>query len=277
MQNWLIFLILVLLLYLLIRKGAAEAKHLQVIQQDIYLSGWPKTAAGWKLLHLTDIHFRDNDTLGEMLVELVQLANPDCIIITGDLLYPEGEGQAEAIEFLKKLAELFPTFIVPGNKDHLEKTTHQPYEDWYNSGVTMLINDAIAFPLKDNKRAWIAGVNDPHTGNDDLQKALAKVPEGEICLLLAHSPDIILREGIERVAAIFSGHTHGGQICLPGGKALYSNTKAGLKYASGVIPAGKSNTQLVVSRGVSATRLRIRLFCPPELTLWTIRPKEGKI
>jgi len=138
----------------------------------------------------------------------------------------------------------------------------------------MLVNRAVSVSERGG-RFWIAGVDDSHTERDNLAAALKEVPQGEPVLLLAHSPAIIKRRGAERASVIFSGHTHGGQICLPGGRPLYIHTPLPLRYGSGLHRLGNGRTLLIVSRGVGQTRLPLRLWCPPEMTLWRVEGIAG--
>jgi hypothetical protein len=136
---------------------------------------------------------------------------------------------------------------------------------WRATGARVLINQAQPLP---GLPAWIAGVDDPHRRRDDLTATLAGVPPGAFLVLLAHSPDIILRPPAARAGVIFCGHTHGGQVCLPGGWPPYRHARVPRRFASGLhrLQAGV----LVVSRGVGVTRLPLRLFCPPQATLWRL-------
>jgi predicted MPP superfamily phosphohydrolase len=166
------------------------------------------------------------------------------------------------------MAARWPVFLVPGNEDR-GRFSPQPVDEWPATGAVVLLNRAVK-----EKGCWLAGVDDPHRGRDDLARALEDIPEGEAVILLAHSPEIIKRSGIERACVIFCGHTHGGQMCLPGGKPLYIRTPLPLQYGSGEHWVGTGNTKLVVSRGAGTTRLPLRLWCPPEVTLWIL--KSGK-
>jgi predicted MPP superfamily phosphohydrolase len=194
--------------------------------------------------------------------------------VTGDLLTQGRRGASEAIGFLKGLAALGPTYVVPGNKDYREsaaanprETEHSAVDDWAATGVTLLRNAAVAVDIG-GSRVCVAGVDDSYSKRQDLRAALAGIPAKEPILLLSHTPEVIRHPAINRVIAIFSGHTHGGQICLRGGRALFTNTRLPKRLASGVHDV--SDTRLVVSRGAGATRIRIRVNCPPEMTVWRL-------
>lgn len=268
--KWIIIaLVLVIGLSLLIRKGLLEAKELELSLGELHLAGWPAELVGLRLLHLSDLHFTAGPDLTARILALTEQARPDLVLISGDLLSPDETGLLEAQTFLTEISRRVPVYFAPGNKDHLEQHA-LPFSDWAATGATVLRNQAVPFDCQ-GPRLWIIGVDDPHSERDDLAAALQEVPPGEPALLIAHSPAIIKRPGIERVGAIFAGHTHGGQIRLPGGHPLHIHSAVPLRYGSGTHLVGNGHTILVVSRGAGSTRIPVRLWCPPEMTLWTIK------
>jgi uncharacterized protein len=273
---WIIALFLLLLLLFMIRRGMKEAVQFTLTRQSLALPACPEAIAGLNILHLSDLHLSPGSKVGEIILPLIEQAEPEVIFITGDLLMRggRGEGLPEATLLLQTLAKRWPTYLVLGNEDFC-KENPQPEAAWEKTGVILLKNQAVFFS-RQGKRFWIVGVDDPHEGNPDLGAALRDMPAGEPALLLAHSPVIIRHPGLERFPIIFSGHTHGGQICLPGGKALYTRTDLPLRFAKGLHKLPNSNTLLVVSRGVGVTRLALRFNCPPEITLWTITGESNR-
>jgi len=272
LSKWFFAAILVGIIGILIRKGMREAGELKLSCKELKLACWPTEAEGCRMLHLSDLHLKANSKLPERILKLTEEARPDYVVITGDLLPRGNKGQKEAWEFLRQMAARRPIFLVPGNEDR-GSFLPQPVDEWPATGATVLLNRAVNLG-KYGKRCWLAGVDDPHRGRDDLTRALEGIPEGEAVILLAHSPEIIKRSGIERACVIFCGHTHGGQMCLPGGKPLHIHTPLPLRYGRGEHWVGTGNTKLVVSRGAGTTRLPLRLWCPPEVTLWIL--KSGK-
>jgi predicted MPP superfamily phosphohydrolase len=112
-------------------------------------------------------------------------------------------------------------------------------------------------------------VDDPATGRDDVSRAMHGVPPGTCCLLLAHSPDIVLRLGPYRPGLILAGHTHGGQIRLPLIGPVITMSKVPRQLTMGLHQYAGVPT--FVTRGIGYSGLNLRLGCPAEVALLTLR------
>jgi predicted MPP superfamily phosphohydrolase len=115
----------------------------------------------------------------------------------------------------------------------------------------------------------LAGVDDPHFYKcHDLQKALSAVAPDQFVIMLSHSPEIASEASRCGVDFFLCGHTHGGQICLPGGIPIFANTSCNRRYVSGSWDCGAM--QGYTSRGTGFSCAAARFFCPPEITLHTL-------
>ena len=134
-------------------------------------------------------------------------------------------------------------------------------------GITVLRNYAVSVE-RAGARLWIAGVEDVLENKQRLGQALRAVPRDEATVLLAHEPDYadIVKE--LPVDLQISGHSHGGQICLPLFGAPYF-PPLGSKYPRGLRQLG--GLSLYTNRGLGTTFLPLRFNCPPEVTLLTLR------
>ncbi len=114
------------------------------------------------------------------------------------------------------------------------------------------------------------GVDDPHYyETDNLEKAMTGVSDDTFSILLAHSPEITRQAAYAGVDVYLCGHTHGGQICLPGGQPLIANSRCPHNQCKG---AWKYDTmQGYTSRGVGTSSVDVRFNCPPEITIHTLR------
>jgi hypothetical protein len=121
---------------------------------------------------------------------------------------------------------------------------------------------------QDGARFWLAGVNDVMSGTADLSKTIRVVPAGEAVVLLAHEPDFADEAAQYPIDLQLSGHSHGGQIRIPFLPPLYLPELA-KKYVWGTYHVGP--LMLHTSAGLGTVGVPMRLNCPPEITLLTLR------
>ena len=255
----------VALLWHLGQRGAAPSA-IRSFERPLPLSRLPAALDGLRLLHISDAHLSPRNDFTESIVSRAEAARPDLVAVTGDL--PSGPyGIPLARRLLERLAARWPTYVVLGNADHRADRFHHSIARWHETGAHVLINRGI--PSADG-RLWIAGVDDPMRHRDDPAQALANAPANAFRLLLAHSPDVIQRAAALEADLILSGHTHGGQVRLPLIGALLTRARVGRRYARGVFRLG-SGAVLIVTSGLGVTRLAVRFWCPPEMTLWVMR------
>lgn len=234
----------------------------------------PSVFDGFGILHLTDLHIKEIGNRERAALRIASHNKPDAIVITGDFV-DRKQDRDVCLEFVSQLSAPCGVWGVGGNWDHY---TQRPYRDFSNAlcraGVQMLDNAGTRLE-RHGSHIELAGVNDPHTGQDDLRRALGASPEHRACVLLAHSPDIIGQLAHCPVDVVLAGHTHGGQICLPGRRPLWVPSRHGRRYAAGLFKEGR--VRMLVNRGVGMSTFPLRVFCPPEVVLVTLRaPQEEK-
>jgi len=257
------------LLWHLGRRAAAPSAIL-TWQRQIQLPGLPVALDGLRVLHISDVHATPRADPTDTIVARAEAARPDLVAVTGDLV-SGWRGLPRARRLLRRLASRWPTYVVPGNADHWADSMRREVPRWGETGAVVLINQGRPF-ARDSAEIWIAGVDDPYRFRDDLGSALAPAPAGTFKLLLAHSPEIIQRPEALRSDLILSGHTHGGQVRLPLVGALITRSRLGRRLSRGLFRV--NGTALIISSGVGTTRLGVRFWCPPEMTLWILRRAE---
>src|SRR6185369_3874103 len=162
-----------------------------------------------------------------------------------------------------------------GNHDHYagaERVVDQlrrwtPFRVLRDSAVTLDLDGTAlhVIGLYDRGRDWARGVR----SDGRLAQLLAEAPAGAPILLLAHRPDIFPQAAAAGVALTLSGHTHGGQLALPGGRRR--NLAAFItRFDRGLYSDGDS--YLYVNCGLGVTGQRIRLFTPREITVFELAP-----
>jgi uncharacterized protein len=258
------------------------ARHwIEVSRIDIRLRSLPVSFDGLRIAQLSDIHmdeYTEPFFLRHAIAEINRL-QPDLVLLTGDFVSNSPLGNKFAYGAAWQCANILreltcrELYAVPGNHDVLVGTR------WVSraltaNGITMLTNANRAIE-RGGGRIWLAGVDDPVQGHPDPEKAIPpsirNVPN-EPVVLMCHAPDYadVLLEHAAGVAVdlMVSGHTHGGQICLPWIGAL-TLPPLGQEYVQGLFQLG--SMQLYVNRGIGTVGLPFRLNCPPEITLMTLR------
>lgn len=178
---------------------------------------------GLRIAHLSDFHVGGPGTDIATLREALRVSRqfrPDVVALTGD--YFDEEAKRYDWSLFDSLPADIPIVAVIGNHDHRHGSQYlQKLESELNRrGVEILQNSTLAVELN-GRKAWIAGVDDPHSRRDDLREALDIIPPDADAplLLLSHSPSIVNDLGPGEARIVLAGHTHGGQIRLtPSGR-----------------------------------------------------------
>lgn len=252
-------------------EGRVDANALTVTARDVHLAGWPGSASGMRVGQLSDLHCDNPHAVTRTVraVEMMLAQKPDIVFLTGDYItYKPQRWAAPAIEALRPLTQApLGCCAVLGNHDWwcgggliLARKLHQ-------AGITVLRNQSVPFPAVDG--AWIVGLDDVCVDKQDAGAALNGVPADSCKILLVHEPDYA-DEAPAGFALQLSGHSHAGQIRLPGLPPLHC-PKYGRHYPEGLQQG--PNHLVYTTRGVGMIGPQIRLFCPPEVTLLRLFPK----
>lgn len=258
--------ILKLLLRLTGLRKRSEQNTLDYRVENIEVSSktLPASFDGLRILHLSDVHLDGVVDRGQKLYQIIGELDFDLCVITGDFRFLTLGVHKDAIEQMKVLVDFLQCehgiYGILGNHDFIEMVP-----ELEAVGVTMLLNESL--PIKVGEDCiWIAGVDDPHFyGVDDLEKAMVQVATKNFSLLLAHSPEIIEEAAKLGIDYYLCGHTHAGQICLPGGIPLLTNANCSREYISG--SWRHKDMYGYTSRGTGESCVSVRFFCPPEITI----------
>jgi len=226
---------------------------------------------GFTIAQISDLHFGHSTTPQRMdgFTQRLLDLNADVIVITGDFV--GGQYRAEVLDqmssSIRKLHAREGVWAILGNHDHWYGVARTIQAIRQAGNVHLLINDSTAF-----KRAgelfYLAGVDDIWERKHDLTRALANVPSGAPTILLAHEGDYADESAqAGRIALQLSGHSHGGQVRVPGKGALILPAW-GQKYDMGLYQIGIM--KLYVNRGLGMVPPFVRFNCPPEITLFTL-------
>lgn len=221
-----------------------------------------------RLLHLSDIHVSRWGTMEERIVALARELKPDLILMTGD--YSSDRPVPEDVcRLVREIGESAPTYCTLGNAE----LRPPPYEKLIEAGpATWLLNETVERKVR-GMRFRITGVN---PGEEEAVRRLGPSDsEGSYSICLYHYPDLVPELEALPYDLMLCGHTHGGQIRLPGIGALVTLSRAGRKYARGLFQKGSRSA--FVSQGIGCESFglpRLRFLCPPEAVLITLR-REG--
>jgi uncharacterized protein len=214
-----------------------------------------------KILHLSDFH-PEGRVDERKIIQWAHEENPDLIVLTGDFV--ESPPMVERVlNFVSRLPSV-KTYAVLGNWEHWSKINLKDYQKRLaERSVTLLVNDAQTVTLA-GQEFVVAGVDDPGTWYDDIQKTLKRSPKG-YRILLSHSPWIMKRPEVQEFSLVLAGHCHGGQVRLPFYGPLWLPRGCARDNYYGFFQYEK--TALYVTAGLGTSMLPIRFFSRPEIAV----------
>jgi uncharacterized protein len=247
-------------------RARRNADKIAVKRTILTFEDLPPAFDNFTILHLSDLHADISESAMLRLVSIVGALQYDICVLTGDYrgkTYGPFERTLQSVSDL--LAQLKgQQYGVLGNHDSIRMA---PFLE--AMGIRMLFNECEPI-VRGANRIYLAGVDDPHFYRaDDIEKAAAGIPQGAFSILLAHTPEVYERAAAAGFALMLSGHTHGGQLCLPGGIPI--KLEAILPRSMGAGAWRHAGMVGYTSVGAGTSLLPVRLNCPPEVTLHTLR------
>lgn len=230
---------------------------------ELPIAHLPADLHGLRILHLTDLHMRPRwSKVYDQVIENVASNPPDLIAMTGDFV--ENKINPEStLPFVERLVRTLPArlgiFAVLGNHDGHLIGAH--FARWN----VQLIDNRIVRLGRGNAVIELIGLEGVVRQDLDVQRLnqLPQKPAGALRIALSHYPDAILRAAQIKPDLFLAGHTHGGQVCLPGGIPIITHDSLPRRYNSGIHRFG--DTWLIVNRGLGFAGIPLRLFCPAEI------------
>ena len=241
---------------------------------DLYYPNLPTSLEGKTICQLSDLHLESLRISPERIGKIVMAQKPDLLVITGDIISTRTD--IDKLEtYVGGLTANYGKFVVMGNNDysHLSRTLFKRYlQQFQDLGWTPLINNAL---FLSSLNLWVIGVDDPATAHDDVDLAYQKVPldltpsTAPFKLVLAHSTDCLDDVAENGADLLLTGHTHGGQIRIPGFQPLITNTYLGDHgiYEGYHVMNG---VPLYINRGLGESSIPLRLNVPPEIAFFTL-------
>jgi uncharacterized protein len=257
-----------------------EPNHPELVKIEMALPRLPEAFDGFTIAQLSDFHYDEVFSIHPIrrAIDLVNRVQPDLVALTGDFATVsaftvgndlQGAKAAEpCANLLSQLRSRLGSLAVLGNHD-IGTDPAFVTEALRTHGIPVLRNQSQAVE-QNGERIWVCGL-DSMDRRPDIERALIGIPADELVVLLVHEPDFADEAARYPVDLQLSGHSHGGQVWLPGIGAPWLPPFA-RKYPRGRYTVG--TLPLYTNVGLGTIRLPIRLNCTPEVTLFTVRASK---
>jgi predicted MPP superfamily phosphohydrolase len=243
-------------------RGISNAAKVDIRHNRIDSPHLPEAFEGFTIVQLSDLHVEMSEAAMERVIDLLREAHYDVCVLTGDY---RGETYGSYDTTLAGMARVRaglkdPIYGVLGDHD-----TICMVPGLEAMGIRMLLNECDVIE-RGGRRLHLAGIDDAHFyGMDNIEKAAATIPHDEFSILISHTPEVYRQASHADFNLLLSGHTHGGQICLPGGIPITLDSVLPRSMGSG---AWKYHDMIgYTSVGAGSSVVPVRFNCPPEITL----------
>ncbi len=267
---------------------------LQKTEYTVEFSDLPDAFSNMKILHLTDIHRKSFGKDQKKLIDMIRQANPDIIVVSGDIIYCYNHWYNFRYDYNKDLSKImkifdalvneFPIYYAPGN--HECKSNFYPTikEALLKCGITVL-DSGIVNLTKNGQEISLLGLKDPTFwgGSNIVVDEYLELTKKELLdlksrsnnrftVLISHRPEIFDIYKDAEIDIVFTGHAHGGQWRFPIIGPVYAPQQGYFpKYTNGVHTFDKTN--VIINRGMGNSTMPIRLFNRPEVVVVTLKRK----
>ena len=253
---------------------ALERDDLVLERKRVRLPRLPNAFDGFRIVLLTDLHLHPFTTADQIqrTVEISNALRPDLVLLGGDFVCDFAEAIFELAPILESLNAKHGLFAVLGNHDH-RRGASVVSDGLRRASIRVLMNEGVRLTVGDSS-IFLAGIDSVFGGQPDPSAAFSARKNEAVSLALVHEPDYINElSRLVQVDLQLSGHTHGGQVRIPGLGAIIL-PQLGHRYVEGLYRVGSS--QVYTSRGIGMVGLPFRFNCPPEVTEITLCQTSGE-
>jgi uncharacterized protein len=247
---------------------ASEPDNLVLERKQVRLPKLPDAFDGFRIVLLADLHlypFTTTDLIWRT-VEISNALKPDLVLLGGDFVCGFAEAAFELAPILERLDAKHGLFAVLGNHDHYQGARIVS-DGLRSASIRVLMNEGVRLTVGDSS-IFLAGIDSVSAGRPNPRAAFSTRKNEAVNLALVHEPDYINQlSRLFQVDLQLSGHTHGGQIRIPGLDAIIL-PPWGKTYVEGLYRVGSS--QVYTSRGIGMVGVPFRFNCPPEVTEITL-------
>jgi uncharacterized protein len=252
----------------LYRRGLRNAEDVRLRRNPLTFPDLPQAFDGFTILQLSDLHVEMNPGAMARAGERLRGLSYDIAVLTGDLRAATYGPYEETLAGLAQLRNRLqgPAYCVLGNHDTIRMVPGMEA-----MGIRVLLNETEVIHRGD-QAIHLAGIDDAHYYRvDNIQKVGEEIPHGAFAILLSHTPEIYRQAAHAGFRLLLSGHTHGGQICLPGGVPITLDSKLPRRYGAGAWR--HEGMAGYTSVGTGSCIVPVRFNCPPEITLHILNPR----
>jgi len=246
----------------LYRRGLQNAERVQIRHNYVRCKMLPSRFDGFTLLHISDLHADISQGAMRTLAKLLPQVTYDLCVLTGDYRGATFGPFEAALAGLARVRERLSgaIYAVLGNHD-----TIRMVPEIEGLGIRVLLNESEVI-WRGEQRIHLAGIDDAYYYRvDNIEKAGSAILSNEFSILLSHTPEIYRQAAHAGFDLLLSGHTHAGQICLPGSIPITLQSVLPRRFGSG---AWKYHDMIgYTSAGVGTSMVPVRFNCPPEITL----------
>jgi len=252
------------------KKGCKNAQNIVLNKANLYFEDLPKDFEGYTILHMTDLHLDSLPEMDKKICEKINELKVDLCVLTGDYRKGTTGDFKKILGALQKIVTHIRhqdgILAVLGNHD-----TCLMVEPFELAGLTMLINETIDID-RGNSRISVTGLDDPYYYyTDQSLRALEESSEG-FKIVLVHAPSMFDLASDTGYSLYLTGHTHGGQICLPGGIPVIRHLRHGRKYYRGIWQYAQMTGY--TGQGVGVVGIPVRFNTQSEITLLRLYRKK---
>lgn len=243
-------------------RGLSNAAKVELRENLIVSPRLPQAFDGFTILQLSDLHVEMSEAAMDRVVALLERTSYDLCVLTGDYRAKTWGPHEAAMSGVARVRDALrgEVYGVLGNHDTILMVPALETMD-----ITMLLNEG-KIVERAGERIHLAGIDDAHYYRmDNLDKAAADIPPGAFSILISHTPEIYRQAAHADFDVLLSGHTHGGQICLPGRIPITLDSVLPRSMGSG---AWRYHDMIgYTSVGAGSSVVAVRYNCPPEITL----------
>lgn len=249
-------------LVLLHGRGRRNARRIEVRHNPVSIAALPEAFEDYTILQISDLHLDMAPDFPHELIKVIREVDYDLCVLTGDYRANTFGPYAAALEGMQLVRTHLKgeVYGILGNHDSICMVPGLE-----SMGIRMLLNEHVVL-VRDDAQLYLAGIDDPHYYRaDNLEKSADDIPFGAVSVLLAHSPEIYRHAAHAGFTLMLCGHTHAGQICLPGGIPVMCNVDCPRRYCAGTWEY--HGLKGYTAAGSGACVVDVRINCPPEITL----------